>query len=182
VKLRNQAKFNLQKSFCDFEISIKSYRQNSKRGTKEQFFWHFQTPSLNFVHNFWVETWNHKRIFGDGNLFDFPTFSSSNFLEKNDLLCRNGLHSLLNLQNTELWMIIYKKKIHFTKNSNRSDLYIAQIKKNSIWNSCKSKWTKKCKYFCWFECYTIQINKKIVIILLTCAKSTKNCKNGLYNI
>jgi len=39
-------------------------------------------PSLNFVHNFWLETPNQKQIFGDEIQLDLSTFCSSKFFQK----------------------------------------------------------------------------------------------------
>jgi len=58
---------NLQKSVCNFEIPIKSYGQNSKKGTKETFFGTFSNTISEFVHNFFLKDQNDKRIFGDGS-------------------------------------------------------------------------------------------------------------------
>jgi len=38
-------------------------------------------PLLKFVHNFWLETWNVKRILGYKIYLNFPTFLNPTFLE-----------------------------------------------------------------------------------------------------
>jgi len=81
-KLGNQVQFLLKKSVCDLETPIKSYRQNSERVFENVQKNAPSKPSLNFVYNFWLESPNYKRIFGDEIVLDFPTFLSSTFFEK----------------------------------------------------------------------------------------------------
>jgi len=67
-----------------FEISIflSKVMNKNQKGGNGHFLWHFHTTSLIFVHNFWLEDWNLKRIFGREIWLDFATFCSSKFFEK----------------------------------------------------------------------------------------------------
>ncbi len=54
----------------------------SFRGVERNIFLkHFQTSSLNFVHYFWLKSWNLKLTFADESLLNITTFFSSNFFE-----------------------------------------------------------------------------------------------------
>jgi len=81
--VENQSKFHLQKSVLDFKSLIKSYGQISERKfeiVKENV---PSNPSLNFDHNFLLETLNVKRISVDKIWFNLPSSFSSKVFEKN---------------------------------------------------------------------------------------------------
>jgi len=114
-KLKNQVKLYIQKYFWDFEPLIKSYGQISERGWKGHFLWHFQTSSLNFVYNIWLEAWNLKQIFRDEIQLDFSNFFSSISFEKSySNMTKWGLkfyikHNfyILTLGGALFWRVIY---------------------------------------------------------------------------
>jgi len=85
--LENRVNFHFHKSIWDFEPSIKSYGKISERGWKGICFWHLQTSSLKFFHNFWLESLNLKWILGDETSLDLITLFSSKIFEKKILLC-----------------------------------------------------------------------------------------------
>jgi len=81
--VENQAKIHFQKSIWDFKPPIKSYRQILEGGWKGHFFWQFQTSSLKFVYNFWLEAWNLKRVFRNESWLDFSPSLVQSILKKN---------------------------------------------------------------------------------------------------
>jgi len=96
--LWNQANFHFQKFVWVFKPSIKIYKESSKRSSKKHFLWQFQTSSLKIVHNFWLEAWNLKQIFGNESWLDLITF------EKNySTMPKQGLKFYFN-HNSYFWL------------------------------------------------------------------------------
>jgi len=99
--LENQAKFHLQKIIWDFKTLMKNYGPNSERifeNVKKNV---FSNPSLNFVHNFSLESWNLKQISRDESNLIFQLFLVQSFLKKVILLCQNDIwNSSLNTIST----------------------------------------------------------------------------------
>jgi len=113
--LGNQVKFHFEKNVWDFESPIKSYGQNLERGWKGHFLRHFQTSSLNFVHNFFLDAQNHKWNFEDESELDiFNNLLSSNFFVKSyftmpkwgQTIVENWFNELL-LYHLDFWQTIY---------------------------------------------------------------------------